>query len=200
MNADPLTALRDFASGKLRPPEFRDWLYNDSTCESFLTNDPKLERPNYIGDGLYLYLISCNLNDPTDILNAHGAVCDYLERNGYEFQRTSEYGDFYNLVLEASPDWLAADPKYVQEQIMPSAGGRTGDELKSWLTRELLHRYRCASKPPEWIQSPVWPHGDAGPLVFLGQLEVAGYFHDYGTVYVFHDQATGECQSILQCF
>ena len=56
------------------------------------------------------------------------------------------------------------------------------------------------SDPPEWIQSPCWPHSAAGPLVFLGQLKVDQYFHDLATVYVFHDPANGECQTIVQCF
>jgi hypothetical protein len=83
---------------------------------------------------------------------------------------------------------------------MPEAAGRTGLELRMWLTEQLLEKYRYVSKPPEWVQDPCWPHGATGPLVFLGQLEVAGYFHDFGTVYVFHDPATGECQTIIQCF
>jgi hypothetical protein len=35
---------------------------------------------------------------------------------------------------------------------------------------------------------------------FLRHLEVAGYFHDFGKVYAFHDPAAGECQTIIQCF
>ena len=41
-------------------------------------------------------------------------------------------------------------------------------------------------------------HGEHGPLVFLGQMAVKGYFHDEATVYVFHDPATGTCQTVLQ--
>jgi hypothetical protein len=200
MDSDLLTILRSFAGGQIQPRAFRDLLYSEAGFESFLANDPKLPPTNYVQGSVYRFLLECDFDDPGDVLNAHGAVCDYLDRNGHDYKRTGDYADFYDLVLQASPDWLSADPKYVQDEIMPEAAGRTGHELRLWLTERLLEKYRYAAKPPEWVQSPCWPHGSAGPLVFLGQLEVAGYFHDYGTVYVFHDPATGVCQTIIQCF
>lgn len=200
MDSDVLTTLRGFAAGELQPHEFRDRLYSDPSFESFLANDPKLGPTNCVHGSAYRFLLECDFDDPGGILDAHGAVCDFLDRNGYDYKKTGEYADFYDLVLQASPDWLEADPKYVQDQIMPEAADRTGHELRMWLTEQLLEKYRYVSKPPEWVQGPCWPHGAAGPLVFLGQLEVAGYFHDFGTVYVFHDPATGQCQTIIQCF
>jgi hypothetical protein len=200
MTSDVLTTLRGFAAGELQPQEFRDRLYSDPGFESFLANDPKLDPTNYVHGSVYRFLLECDFDDPVGILDAHGAVCDFLDRNGHDYKKTGKYADFYDLVLRASPDWLAADPKYVQDQIMPEAAGRTGHALQRWLTEQLLEKYRYVSKPPEWVQGPCWPHGAAGPLVFLGQLEIAGYFHDFGTVYVFHDPATGECQTIIQCF
>lgn len=200
MGEDSLTILRGFASGAVRPHEFRDRLYSDAGFESFLANDPNLLPANYVQGSTYRFLLGCDFDDPGGILDAHGAVCDFLDRNGHEYEKTGEYAAFYDLVLKASPPWLAADARYVMNEIMPHAGERRGDELQEWLAEQLRERYRYVSKPPEWIQDPSWPHGAAGPLVFLGQLEVAGYFHDLATVYVFHDQANGECQSIIQCF
>ena len=200
MDSDVLTTLRRFASGELRPHEFRERLYSDPAFESFLGNDPKLDPSNYVRGSAYQFLLECDLDDPGDILSAHGAVCDFLERNGYAYQKTSEYADFYELMLKASPAWLAPDAKYVKDHIMPAAAGRSGRELQTWLTEQFLEKYRYVSDPPEWIQDARWPHGAAGPLVFLGQLDVAGYFHDFATVYVFHDPSSGECESIVQCF
>src|SRR5262245_33245084 len=200
MDSNPLTILRGFASGEIQPREFRERLYSDPGFESLLATDPKLDPTNYVQGSAYRFLLECDFDDPGGILNAHGAVCDFLDRNGYEYKRTGVYADFYDLVLQASPKWLAAEPKYVQDQIMPSAAGRVGNELRIWLTEQLMEKYRCVSRPPEWIQGPCWPHAAAGPLVFLGQLDVAGYFHDFATVYVFHDPSTGECQTIIQCF
>ena len=199
MGSDVLATLRGFAAGEVQPHEFRDRLSGDPGFEAVLADDPHLDPANYVRGSVYRFLLECDFDDPGDILNAHGAVCDFLDRNGHPYRRTGEYADFYQLDLEASPGWLAADPKYVRDHILPGADGRTGHELRLWLADRLLERYRYVSKPPDWVQGPCWPHGAAGPLVFLGQLEVVGYFHDFGTVYVFHDPATGECQTVIQC-
>src|SRR5262245_63978541 len=132
MDADVLKALRDFAAGQLRPREFRDRLYSDPGFESFLANDPNLDPTNYVQGSVYRFLLECDFDHPGGVLNAHGAVCDFLQRNGHAHKKTGAYADFYDLVLQASPSWLAADPKYVQDQIMSEAAGRTGDELRTW--------------------------------------------------------------------
>jgi hypothetical protein len=200
LEVDVLTTLRSFAAGELKPCEFRERLYADPGFVSFLANDPKLDLTNYVKGSAHQFLLECDFDEPGGILNAHGAVCDFLDRNGYKYKKTDKYASFHELVIKASPHWLAADLRYVQDMIMPDADGRTGHELHIWLTEQLLEKYRFISKPPEWIQGPCWPHGEAGPLVFLGQLEVDGYFHDFATVYVFHDQVTGNCETIIQCF
>jgi hypothetical protein len=196
---DILATLIAFAAGEIQPEEFRDRLYTDDRFEVFLENDPHLERINYVNGSTYQFLLNCDFDDPGDVLDAHGAVCDFLDRNSYQYKKTEEYSDFYDLILELSPDWLAADPKYVKDHIMPQAQDRTGNELREWLTEQLLSEYRYVNKPPEWIQSPEWPHSKSGPLVFLGQIDVNNYFHDLASVYVFHDQKTGECKSFVQC-
>ena len=81
---------------------------------------------------------------------------------------------------------------------MPAAGPRTGEDLKEWLHAELLKRFKYVSNPPEWIQNPHWPIHENGPMVFLGQVEVKGYFHDEAAVYVFHDPKSGACETIIQ--
>jgi hypothetical protein len=200
MDLDVLNVLRQFAAGEIGPSEFRDRLYSNPGFESFLANDPNLGPANYVGRSAYLFLLECDLDTTDGVLDAHGAICDFLDRNGYEHTRTSRYADFHDLVLQVSPGWVDPDLKFVQDLITSEAGGRTGDELKEWLAGKLLEKYRYVSKPPEWIQNPCWPHGATSPLVFLGQIEVAGYFHDFASVYVFHDPATGGCQSIIQCY
>ncbi len=201
MDSNVLKTLCGFAAGEIQPVAFCDRLYADPAFESSLADDPKLE-PAYVQGSTYRFLLECDFDDPGGILDAHGAVCDYLDRHGYKYKKTGEYADFYDLVLQASPEWLSggADPKYVKDRIMPDARDRTGHELRMWLEEQLLEKYRYLSKPPEWNQSPCWPHGAEGPMVFLGQIEVNGYFHDAGTVYVFHDPASGQCETIIQCF
>jgi hypothetical protein len=193
-----LEILRAFVAGNLTPSEFRDRLYADERFEVFLNNDPHLRPGNYVGDSVYLYLLRIDFDDPGDILSAQGAITDFMDRSSLEYTKTSEYEDFYDLILDAQPSWLNVDAKYVQDHLLPAAGGRQGSKLREWLSEELLRRFRYIAEPPQWIQSPAWPIGPNGPLVFLGQLDVNDYFHDSAAVFVFHDPGTGTCETVIQ--
>lgn len=195
-----LKPLLSFVSGEMHPKEFHSILVENKEFKKFLENDPHLKPANYVNGSTYEFLIDCDFNDPGGILDAVGAVSDYLDRNSYEYNQTDRYIDFFNIMLEASPDWISPDPKYVMDHIMPEANGRKGSQLNKWIKEQLLQSYQYVSKPPEWIQDPIWPHGDKGPFVFLGQFDVKDYFHDFATVYVFHDPATDECKTFIQCF
>ncbi len=112
--------------------------------------------------------------------------------------KATDAENLYGIILAAQPAWLDANPKWVKEELIAKSGGQTGNQLKKWLRERLLERFRYVAKPPRWLQSPSWPMGDKGPLVFLGQFDVRGYFHDDAVVYVFQDPDSGECKSIVQ--
>ena len=195
---DVLATIRAFVAGEISPGEFRDRLYTDGQFETFLGNDPHLRASNYVGGSAYHFLLEQDLDDPAGVLNAQGALADFMDRNGITYTRTAEYHDLHLLLLETQPDWLDVDAKYVHDHILPAADERTGKELRRWLRAEFESRFRYVAAPPEWLQSTRWPIGESGPLVFLGQLPVRDYFHDTAAVYVFHDPHTGQCQTILQ--
>ena len=190
--------IRKFVEGTLNVAEFEQALYNDPSFEQILADDPDQPTPSYVGRSLYHYLIALDYTDPGGVLDAQGALEDFLRRKGVAVSPTDTYSAFYDLVLAAQPGWLDVDPKYVQDRLMPDANKRSGVELREWLKERLLKEFRFASQPPEWIQNPEWPIVEGRPLVFLGQLEVEGYFHDEAAVYVFHDPETGECQTVIQ--
>jgi len=83
---------------------------------------------------------------------------------------------------------------------MPDAGGREGAELRKWSRERLVERFKCADKPPKWIQSPSWPMNENGPLVFLGQMDIKDYFHDSASAYVFYDPNSGEYETVIQVY
>jgi hypothetical protein len=201
MSQEVLATIKSYVAGELTPAAFRDRLYADADAfEAFLTHDPTLSPTNYVKGSAFHFLLELDYDDAGDQLNAQGALAEYMDRNGISYTRTSRYQDFHRLLLSAQPRWLDVDVKWVQEQLMPLAGDRTGTALRKWLRAELLARFRYVKKPPRWIQSPRWPIGPSGPLVFLGQIDVDNYFHDAATVYVFHDQATGQCETLIQCY
>lgn len=197
-----LETIKGFVAGEIAPCEFRDRLYQDEEFETLLTDDPNLEASNYAYryGSAYHFVIAQDFDDPAGVLNAQGALSDFMDRNKIEYSTTKRYGDFYDLLLSAQPPWLAIDTKYIVDHMMPDAGQRSGVELRDWLALEFERRFRYLRHPPVWIQSPDWPIHDNRPLVFLGQLKVNNYFHDRAAVYVFHNPHTGHCESITQVF
>ena len=192
--------LRKFVTGELPPIQFEQQLYaRVDEFETFLERDPHLDHANYVDGSTFQFLIACRFDELGGVLDAQGAICDYFDRNNYEYQKDKSVSELYDLILPASPRWLDPNHSYVQEQILVDAGLRTGKELKSWLREELQKHYRCASKPPRWIQDASWPHGKEAPMVFLGQFSVNNYFHDTASVYVFYDEATCGTETLIQC-
>lgn len=196
-----LDTLQRFVAGETTPTDFRDLLYASvDAYEQLLENDPDLSRSNYVDGSTFQFILSCEFDDPGDVLNAQGAICDYFDRNQFEYKKSDQYSKLHNAILSASPKWLDPDLKYVKEHILTDAGERQGKELKSWLSAELKKHFRYMKKPLRWIQGPNWPHGKTGPMVFMGQLEIENYFHDAASVYVFYDESTGETETLIQCY
>lgn len=198
---DPIDAIRQFVEGTFSPCAFRDALYGDDRFEMVLSDDPDLPTAHYVRQdgGTYYFLLAQDFEDPGGVLNAHGALCEFLDRKGISYAKSNQFSDFYNLVLEAAPNWLDPNHKFVAEHIMPDAPDIPRPELRQWLSQRLLERFLCANQPPDWIQSPSWPVNADGPLVFLGQVEIPHYFHDLAAAYVFYDPKSGKCETIIQC-
>jgi hypothetical protein len=167
-------------------------------CEVLLADDPNLPSTTYVGPSVFLYLLGLDWSDAGDVVNAQGALSSWLERHSIPHTCSTEARELFGILLDAQPRWLDVDTKWLQDEILAKSGGLTGTKLKKWIREELLRRFRYVSKPPKWIQSPSWPIGPNGPLVFLGQLEVPKHFHDAAAVYVFHDPVSKECKTIVQ--
>lgn len=186
-----------FVAGQLDTAAFEQLLYHDAATEQLLSLQPA-PRYAHTGHTLYHYLIALDLRNPADALNAQGALLEFLHAAGIPVTVSDKPAELHALLLAAQPKWLDVDPGYVAallENAPPHAGK---GERTRWLRATLLELFRYAKKPPRWLQAPAWPIGPQGPLVFLGQLAVDGYFHDQAAVYVFHDAHTNECRSILQ--
>lgn len=193
-----LDTLVGFVEGKRDPKEFELFLQEDPLVQEVLENDPHLPPRTYVGTSVFLFLLQLDLGDPGDVLSAQGAVSEWLSRHSVAHTKGTEAERLYDLLLSAQPEWLHVDTRWLKDELLDKAEGRTGDALRDWLREELLARFRYVDGPPEWIQNPEWPIGPNGPLVFLGQLPVERYFHDTAAVYVFHDPSTGECETITQ--
>ena len=186
-----------FVAGQLATADFEQLLHEDAETEQLLTAQP---APSYAHTGhtLYHYLIALDLRNPADVLNAQGALAECLETAGIVVEVSEKPTELHALLLAAQPKWLDVDPAYMAALLDSAPPHAKKSERTQWLKAKLLALFRYAKKPPRWLQASDWPIEAHGPLVFLGQLPVEGYFHDQAIVYVFHDPRTNACRSILQ--
>jgi hypothetical protein len=198
MMNQPDKTLLDFVEGRLSAEEFEQILYRNSDLEIYLKDEPRLPVSYYIKGDVYTYLIQLDFKDAADLLNAFGAVRDFLERKQIAFKPTGLYEDLYSIILSAQPKWLDVETGYVSRTLLPEAGSQSGAELRDWLKKRFLEKFRYATVPPEWLQNPEWLYSQGEPLIFLGQISVEHFFHDEAAVYVFYNPKTGACETIVQ--
>jgi hypothetical protein len=196
----PTQTILDFVEGRLSAKQFEQIVYTDHDLESLLKDESLKWHDTYVKSNPYDFLIGLDYDDAGDILNAQGTLELFLQRRGVPFQRHNAAYDFYGLLLDAQPNWLAVDTAYLQKHILPDGGDRSGQELREWLRARLEQLFRYYKEPPQWIQSPAWPITKSGPVYFLGQVKLddCECFHDEAAAYVFFDPATGETKTVIQ--
>ena len=194
--SESLRILSAFVCGELSASAFEQLLYHTPEVESLLSAE---KAPPYCHTGttVFHYLIALDYDDPGDVLDAQSVLIRVLSKHGVTVTPSGAPQKEYDLILSSQPKWLDADAKYLSS-LLASAPPLTQKERKVWLRQRLFELFRYVKHPPRWLQSPSWPIGDSGPLVFLGQFNIDDYFHDTATAYVFHDPATGECKSVVQ--
>ena len=194
----PLETIAAFVEGRCDALAFESRLQCDANLEELLGRVP---APRHAHDAstLFHYLLALDYRDPGEVLSAQDALTRFLADRNVPVRPSTQAAEDYRLLLSAQPKWLDVDVAFLQKLLAEApTDATTSKTRKEWLRGQLLERFCCAHRPPHWLQSPQWPVGEHGPLVFLGQLAVKDYFHDEAAVYVFHDPATGECLSVLQ--
>jgi hypothetical protein len=197
---DVIANIVAFVEGRIEPADFEKHLYNDPAIESTLNNDPTLKPGTYTGKSTYLFVVEQDFESPGGVLNVHGALSQFLERKQIPFRPTKAYAELYDLILKTQPRRLDVRADWLKKNVLSAAEGRKGKELRDWLLARLLELFKYTEKPPKWIQSPDSPIGANEPLVFLGQMKIPSYFHDEAAAYVFHDPATGHCETVIQVY
>ena len=195
-STEALQRLSDFVSRKTPVLEFEQQLYNDPDIEALLSAE---SAPRYCQTGITLfhYLFGLDLSDPGHVLSAQDVLVSLLQKHGVKTVPSGAAAAEYALLLDAQPRWLDADAKFLAS-LLDAAPCLPAKQRKAWLRQRILELFKYTKQPPRWLQSPAWPIGDAGPLVFLGQFPVADYFHDEAAVYVFHDPAKNAFTTFVQ--
>ena len=197
--SEELTTIISFVEGKITAKELEQRLYvNPVGFEKTLNSDPNLPA-GHLDQGVYLFIIQQNLNHIADVHSVYSELQNYLSRNAIMSDGREGYRRLFSDLLSAQPDWLnILESDYFLKEVLPDAVDRSGEELKQWVQDQLSERFRYANEPPNWIQNQDWPINENGPLVFLAEVEVGNYFHDDARAYVFYDEASITCETILQ--
>lgn len=193
----PLETIVPFVEGRCDSLAFERRLQCDADLEELLCAAPA-PRHARAASTLFHYLLALDYRHPGNVLSAQDALARFLASKNVPVQPSPQAAEDYRLLLTAQPKWLDVDVAFLQKLMAEAPPAATLKARKEWLQQRLLERFRYAHQPPRWLQSPQWPIGEHGPLVFLGQMPVKDHFHDEAAVYVFHDPATGECRSVLQ--
>ena len=196
---EALRSILAFVSGALSPVEFEQRLYHSVELESLLTQ--AVPPPDaHTGHTLYHFLIALDFKQPLHGVMLHDALQTFLSDRGIAFTSSDALLRELELIGKATPAWLGGaevDP-YLSSLLAQAPEAFNAAQRKGWLKQQILERFRFDKRPPRWIQSPAWPMGKEGPKVFLGQVAVENYFHDAAAAYVFHDPATGACETVVQ--
>lgn len=187
----------DFCEGKLSAGKFCNALM-EPEAEKLFENSPPI--PPYTqshGHGmLYYYLIERNFDNVGDLLNVQDCLVQFLQKSGFAVTPSKDINTLHSLTLKAQPSWLRAPEEYVSRLLKDKDG--TDAEKLSYLKEVLREKFKYMKKPPKWLQSPEWPIHDGIPLVFIGQLDVSGLYHDSSQVYVFFDNERRTFHEVVQ--
>ena len=197
MNQD-LDILLRFVEGNIDALKFEKELYASKTMEEYLSNDPNLPLRNLVGGDTYLYLISGNYRSVSHLWNVQNAIESFLERKNIGFKSTDMYAQLSKLFLAAQPKWLDVDSGFITRNYLPKIEGLSSVESRLKLKELFLNDFQYLKKPPNWIQNPDWPIEGDEPLVFMGQIDTTTYFHDTGSIYLFHCRSKNTYTTIVQ--
>ena len=190
---DDIDMIIQFVEGRITAQQFEAYLYSSKTIQSLLEQEDCFGYHN-----LYYSLLEANYKLLYGTLYAQECLEKLLQKLNISYTANDKYKQDSSLILDASPQWLCADPDFVQENFLKDNPTATKKELKNWL----LSKFKYVKSAPKWIQDCDWPIRNNNPLVFIGQLKFDGgqYFHDTTCFYLFFDPTTTDCETITQSY
>lgn len=181
----PLDIIIQFVERKMSVKDFQDYLYNNEELQKILSENITLSP--YIGDNLYYYLISQDLDTPGGLLDSLSALEEFLEKKNIEFKKNTDALKLYSLILKIQPKWIDL-PNWYMSKILKISGGKKGRELEVFLREKIKQDFKYIDRPPKWLQSPQWLYEKEVPLLFVSQTDITKIRHDTAQLYIFLDE------------
>lgn len=194
---NPIDIIISCVEGKLSSTDFTNELYHNKDLENVLSENICIAPYIDSSGGLYLYLLSLDIESPAGKLNLIDALSRFLVKKGISFTASNTAEKTFDLLLKVQPKWLNIPDNYLKNLISDNKD-KAGKELKQALKQIIKDRFCYLKKPPKWLQSANWPIENDKPLIFIDQIDISKLFHDETQLYIFYNQETGAFISIKQ--
>jgi hypothetical protein len=147
-----------FVEGRMLPRDFEVALSDHSRIEALLDNDPERPSATYVGRSLYLYLLQLDYGAPGGVLNAQGALTDWLKRHHVPHVPSPDPAKLIGLIHDAQPKWLSLDSGYIQENFPTKHWNGRGELVCPLRGQSLESRLaaQCRVSTLGW-EAHLWP-------------------------------------------
>lgn len=193
----PTNIILSCVEGKLSSERFKNELYSNKELEHVLSENVRIARYIDNAGGLFLYLLSLDLDSPAGKLNLISSLSLFLEAKGITFVACKEAEKNFDLLLKIQPKWLNIPDDYLKKLVSCNKNV-SGKELEKTLKLTIKEKFRYLKKPPKWLQSAHWPIEENEPLIFVDQVDVSKLSHDEAQLYIFYNEKTGAFITIKQ--
>lgn len=189
--------LERFVLGTLTPAEVIEAILADADVTQSLVQGRPPSYAHGIGSS-YELLVSMDPNDPFSVHGAKEHARDILEAMGVRTARDPAEEALLETMSKLQPSWVNV-PGAIMKTMVEEAGPLRGKALRTVVLEQISERFRCLGKRPRWRQAPDWQFNDAHePMIFVGQFELSGLYHDESTAYIFADPASRRLKWSIQ--
>ena len=202
--ADEIATLVAFVEGRISGDALETALHTPAMQMLLgLYADPRY--PALTNDYRRLTAPGRERTDLKGLAASEDVVVEFLNKAELPFQPVLTYGKQLQARwdLEAVlPEWLDLSSEFIQTHLLPADETLSAAKRKAMAKQQVKALFRCAKKPPRWIQNPEWPLDGDVPAVFVGQLPIedAKLFHDNGAAYLFFHPQRGEFETVVQFY
>lgn len=129
---NPIDIIISCVESKLSSTDFTNELYHNKDLENVLSENINIAPYIDSSGGLYLYLLSLDLESPAGKLNLIDALSRFLVKKGISFTASNTAEKTFDLLLKVQPKWLNIPDNYLKNLISDNKD-KAGKELEQAL-------------------------------------------------------------------
>ena len=166
--------IKKFVEGDMPIQQFKDFCKENLEFRNFISENNNYMVEKKYDSNLLKMVDNMNWNNYSNQFKLQLAFAKILFDENISMKRTNTY---YQKAVEFAdfiPDWLSDDAmEYVDENIIAKVPNDLSDkEKKKWIRKQIKETFKYEKRPPEFVQSGIWPKDkDGNFLVFRKQIE-----------------------------